>query len=642
MTEAAAAGRGAARQAMFLPSSRLLNPTPRGRKLVVLMLAAGAAAVLAAQDPQAPPIFRSSTQFVSVDVVVTGKDDVPIGDLTKDDFEIVENGTPQRISEFAYVAVPLAHRAVDADARPQPPGDVASNGAAARATRAIAIFVDTSSLTSVMFCDGCPDVMVAVKNALTKFLQSLSSDDQVAIIWQSRTDISQDFTNDLPRLIAAVNNRKAAMGLAGLGSDSRSRIASLNFAIAALAASNYGRRAIAYVGAFACNPNDHNTPQGDECRDMYKNARNANVSIYAIDPRVSPPQPSDTMAELAINTGGLHFTGQSNPLGAVDRIVADNGSFYTLGFYPEPLVNDGKYHEIKVTVKRPGVRVRSRERYLAGATARKASTPTRDMTTSLGAGLDDPSLPVRAWAAPLAAVERGMVRTLVTLEVSYPRQAGPDMTFDDDLRVGILALSTHGKVRASFQRPIAIKGTWTSSARGTFVINETIDLPVGELALRAGVTSRALGRTGTTRLPLTVPDYRSSELQLSPIVLGIDGQVTQADAVVGLDRARSLAPFQPTTTRAFTPNDALRVYLTGGWRASPTALDVVVSISDGSAPRVRQLTVTATVAPAGSRQAVIDTVLPLADLAPGPHVLRVEARLPKGKAASREIPIEIK
>jgi hypothetical protein len=420
----------------------------------------------------------------------------------------------------------------------------------------------------------------------------------------------------------------------------------LNFAIAALAASNYARRAIAYVGAFACNPNDN--PNDDrslrayECRDMYKNARNANVAIYAIDPRVSPPQPSDTMAELAINTGGLHFTGQSNPLGAVERIVADNGSFYTLGFYPEPLVNDGKYHDIKVTVKRPGVRVRSRERYLAGAAARKASTPTRDMTTSLGAGLDDPSLSVRAWAAPLVAAERGKVRTLVTLEVSYPVRAGAEMTFDDDLRVGILALSTHGQIRASFQRPIAIKGTWKSSARGTFVINETIDLPMGQLTLRAGVTSRALGRTGTTRLPLTVPDYGSSDLQLSPIVVGIDGQVTHADVVVGLDRARGLAPFQPTTARAFAPDDALRIYLTGGWRSAPTALEVVLSISQGPAPRVRQLTVPATAAAAGSRLAVIDTVLPLADLAPGPHVLRVEARLPTGKAAVREIPIEIK
>jgi VWFA-related protein len=625
-----------------LARQSLVRATPLARTLVLATLTASAAAVYAAQAPQTPPSFRSSTQLVSVDVVVTGKDDVPVTDLKKDEFEILENGKPQRISEFAYISVPLAHRAVDIDARPRPPSDVASNGRSARASRAIVLFVDDSSLSSVMFCDGCPDVIVALKNALTRFLQSLSPDDQVAIVWQSRSDISQDFTNDLPRLIAAINHRKLGLGRTALGPQWRPTINSLKFVIAAFAGSNYGRRAIVYVGASACNPNDQVSFQGVECRDLYKSARDANVPIYAIDPRVSPPQRSDTMAELAINTGGLHFIGQSEPLAAVDKIVADNGSFYTLGFRPEPLVNDGKYHELKVNVTRPGVRVRSRERYLADSPTNPASTPTRDMTKSLGAGLDDPSLPVRLWAGPLAAADRGMVRTLVTLEVTYPQQEGQDMAFDDDLRVGILALSTDGKIKASFQRPFTFKGKWTPSARGIVVINETIDLPEGPLALRAGVTSRVLGRTGTAHLPITVPDYRSSELQLSPIVLGPVGQITHADAAVGLDRARSVVPFQPTTARRFTSNDALRIYLTGTWRSPATALDVGVSISGGSTPRMRQFTAPASVAVAGSRKAVIDTVVPLADLAPGSYVLRVEARLPKGKPASREIPLEIR
>lgn len=625
-------------------------PSPAWVAGVLCTIVAGIVALSAAQ--QQAPVFRSSTQFVSVDVVVTGKNDAPVTDLTKDDFEIVENGKTQKISEFAYVSVPLGHREIDVDARPQPPGDVASNGESARASRAIVILVDDSSLSAVMFCDGCPDVMIALKKALTRFLQSLSSNDQVAIVWQSRSDLSQDFTNDIPRLIASVNSRKAAMGLTPIGPQWRPRVESLKFAIAALAGSNYARRAIVFVGATACNPAPRLSEsvaadfEYRECLDVYDRARNSNVPIYTLDPRVSPPPPSantpSTMEALALNTGGLHFTHQSNPLGAIDKIVLDNGSFYTLGFYPEPLVTDGKYHEIKVHVKRDDVRVRSRERYLADTAVKPTSTPTRDMTKSLGAGLDDPSLPIRVWAAPLTGTERGLVRTLVTMEVSYPQQSGPDLSFDDELRVGILALSTDGKVKASFQRPITFTGKWKPSARGTFVINETIDVPAGQLALRVGVTSRALGRTGTAHLPIIVEGYRATELRLTPIVLGIAGQVTDADAVVGLDRARALVPFQPTTVRTFAPGDALRVYLTGAWRSSTTALDVEVSISGGSAPRVRQLTANATVAVAGNRRAVVDTVVPLADLAPGMYVLRVEARLPKGKPAWREIPIEIR
>ena len=261
---------------------------------------------------QQQPVFRASTHYVAVDVVVTDRDDQPVTDLTRDDFEIVAGGRRQVIVDFAFVRVPLAHRAIDVDAPPSPPGDVASNGESARASRAIVILVDDSSLSEVLFCDGCPDVMMALKSALTRFLQSLSPDDQVAILWQGRSDLSQDFTNDIPRLIAAVNNRKAAMGLhAARHRPWRPRLNSLKFAVNALAGSHVARRAIVFVGAAACNPISVIYFEGEECRDLYKRAREANVPIYTLDPRVNPPGMSDNMVELSINTGGLSFQRQS-------------------------------------------------------------------------------------------------------------------------------------------------------------------------------------------------------------------------------------------------------------------------------------------------------------------------------------------
>ena len=187
-----------------------------------------------------------------------------------------------------------------------------------------------------------------------------------------------------------------------------------------------------------------------------------------------------------------------------------------------------------------------------------------------------------------------------------------------------------------------MKGKWKPAARGTFVINEAIDLPVGQLALRAGVTSRVLGRTGTAHLPIAVPDFRSSDLRLSPIVLGVAGQVTNADAAVGLDRLRGLVPFQPTTSRSFAATDALRVFPTAGWRSSSTSLGVDVAITGGPAPRTRHLEATAKVSTPGSRQAQVDTVLSLEDLRPGSYVLSVSATTGKGKPATREIPFAIR
>ncbi len=593
----------------------------------------------AAQTPQ-QPTFRTSTHYVAVDVVVTDRDDKPVTNLTIDDFEIVASGRRQTITDFAFVHVPLSTRAIDLDMPALPPSDVASNGDAARASRALVIFVDDPSLSSVLFCLDCPDVLVALKNALVRFLQSLSPDDQVAIVWQGRSDLSQDFTHDIPRLIDAVKNWKSAMGLTPVEMRTpwRATVRSLNFTVNALEGSRVARRAIVYVGASACNPISVVNFEGEECRDLYRRAREANVPIYTLDPRVSPPGVSDNMAELSLNTGGLAFLGQSRPLVAVDQILTDTGSFYTLGFYPDPLVNDGKYHEFKVNVRREGIRVRARDRYLADKAVKPASTPNRDMTAALGAGLADPSIPIRAVATPLAPTSRG-VRTLVTMEVGYPAPAAGREDWKDELRVGILALSPDASIKASFQRPLTFTGQWKPTERATFVINETIDLPAEALTLRVGVTSQALARTGTAHLRVQVPNLRGSRLVLTPLVLGTSS--SESDAATGLDLVRELVTFQPTTQRSFSRTETLRVYARAYWGGTHETLPFEIAVDDVAAPVMQNFDALSSPNGSGKRRAALDTTVSLERLSPGPHVLSVTAKIGK-EIVRREVPIEIR
>ncbi len=595
---------------------------------------------------QAPPVFHTSTQFVAVDVVVTGKDDAPVTDLTKDDFEITENGAPQKISDFAFVSVPLNDRIVDADAPALPPADVASNATSERTSRAIVVVVDDTALTEAVTKQDPPsaELFVELKKILASFLSSLTTDDQVAIVWQSRSDLSQDFTNDIPRLIASVNSRRTAMGLTAIGPTWRGPTFSLKYAVAALAGSPYARRAIVFLGTRACDPASMGTDmEAQECQDLYKRARQADVPIYTLDPRVLPPSPAtDQFAELAINTGGLSFTNLSNPVKAMQQILTENGSFYTLGFYPEPLVSDGKYHDIHVTVKRPGVRVRSRDRYLADTAVKPASTPNRDMTAALSAGLDDPGLPVRVSVTPLSPSAR-LTRSLVTIEVKYPLPDGPSgdiRQLDDELRLGILALSPDAKIKASLQRPIRFTGKWRPDAHGVFVMNDVIDLPAEELIMRVGVTSKALGKTGTAHLSVKVPNYLDNALQLSPIVVGATS--TTSDAVTALDFIRALVPFQPTTSRAFAPSDTLRVFARAYWRAADTVADSTLTIAGPSSVPPRHLMLKGTVPSLGRREAVLDTEVPLAGLTPGSYVLHIESRIAKGKPSIRELPFDVK
>jgi VWFA-related protein len=589
------------------------------------------------------PVFRAATHYVAVDVVVTDRDDKPVTDLTKDDFEIVENGRRQTIVDFAFVHVPLGNRAIDLDAPPSPPVDVASNGESARASRAIVILVDDSSLTGVLSCLGCPDVIVSLKKALVRFLQSLSPDDQVALVWQGRSDLSQDFTNDIPRLIAVVNSTKAALGLKPMGPAYRPLLHSLTFAIDALRGSRVARRSIVLVGVAACNPVravGFYSLEADDCLALYKQAREANVPIYTLDPRVNPPGLSENMVELSLNTGGLSFQRLSQPLVAVDRILTDAGSFYAMGFYPDPLVSDGKYHEFKVNVRRDGVRVRARDRYLADKAVKPRTTPNRGMTSVLGAGVADPGIPIRAVAAPIEPAPRGTIRTLVTIEVGYPAPEQAQASWKDEMRVGILALSPDGAIRASFHRPLSFSGLWKRTDRATFVLNETIDLPAEALTLRVGVSSTALGSTGTAHLRIDVPRTTGSRLVLTPLVLGTASP--ESDAATGLDLVRTLVPFQPTTQRTFSNTDSLRIYSRAYWGGTETTLPFEVSVSDANAPVT--LTVPAAASPngAGRRRAVLDTTVPLSKLAPGPHVLTVRTQVSRGQPVTREIPFAVK
>jgi VWFA-related protein len=71
-------------------------------------LSCGLLLVAAAGTPQEkrPPAFPSAAEVVTVDVVVTGKDGLPVPGLRAEDFVVTEDGVPQDISAFEAVDRP--------------------------------------------------------------------------------------------------------------------------------------------------------------------------------------------------------------------------------------------------------------------------------------------------------------------------------------------------------------------------------------------------------------------------------------------------------------------------------------------------------------------------------------------------------
>jgi VWFA-related protein len=80
---------------------------------VTFIVALLAAALVHAQDPQprpaqqappATPTFRTEANYVRVDAYPT-KDGAPVDNLTRDDFEVLENGQPQKLEQFERILI---------------------------------------------------------------------------------------------------------------------------------------------------------------------------------------------------------------------------------------------------------------------------------------------------------------------------------------------------------------------------------------------------------------------------------------------------------------------------------------------------------------------------------------------------------
>lgn len=82
------------------PSSGTSQPAGQGQPAP-----AGQGQAAQGQTPPNQPVFRAGINFVRVDVIVSDRNGNPIDNLKPEDFEIVEEGTTQKIETFKLVSL---------------------------------------------------------------------------------------------------------------------------------------------------------------------------------------------------------------------------------------------------------------------------------------------------------------------------------------------------------------------------------------------------------------------------------------------------------------------------------------------------------------------------------------------------------
>lgn len=149
-------------------------------------------------------------------------------------------------------------------------------------------------------------------------------------------------------------------------------------------------------------------------RDLSGEANRGNASFYTVDPRglavfdspIGPgPQVAlavdaanlrsklETLRTLADTTDGIAVVNSNDLDAGMKRISDDLTSYYLLGYYSTTAKLDGKFHSIKVRVRRPGVDVRARKGYRAATAAEvsaarsAAETPVPDGVAAVNAAL---------------------------------------------------------------------------------------------------------------------------------------------------------------------------------------------------------------------------------------------------------------
>ncbi|HXD72364.1 MAG TPA: VWA domain-containing protein [Vicinamibacterales bacterium] len=193
---------------------------------VALALVVAANGLVAGQQPsqQAAPTFRSTVNLVLVDVVVRDRRGQIVKGLTKDDFQIVEDGRPQQILTFAF-------EEIERDAQPIERGALlagASTSAAPRVTapavtatpaapltsdevagrRLLTLLFDTSSMQP-------EDVQKAADEAIKWVDEKMTSADLVAVATiGSSLQVLSDFTSDKEQVHSVLQSFSASDGTA--------------------------------------------------------------------------------------------------------------------------------------------------------------------------------------------------------------------------------------------------------------------------------------------------------------------------------------------------------------------------------------------------------------------------------------------
>ena len=638
---------------------------------------------------QPPPTFKVEVNYVEIDAVVTDAQGNFVGGLTSEDFQVVEEGKPQTVSAFTRVDIPIE--------RPDPPlfrqaaiePDVRSNRDAFTGRVFLMVLDDLQTVSSRT---------MLVRAAARQFIRrSVGANDMVAVVTTGgNASAGQEFTSSRPRLLAAVEKfigqktRRDATDMEK-GFRARNTYATLGNLADYLSPVRGRRKAIVWFGEGVDYNIDNDFASRDASvvraamQDAIAAATRANVSFYGVDARgvgagldeaieISgiPDETNDSTAirnevrraqdslrTMSEETGGFAIVNQNDLNAAFGRIVQENSSYYLLGYYASNPARDGRFRNVQVRVSRPGVTVRARKGYLApkkrpappAPNSRAEAQMPPEVRDAIASPIPTRDIGLTVFAAPFVGIApKASVALVIEVDPGALTFVKNDGTFNADLEIHLLAIDGGGKAQGGGRSVVPLRlreASYGAVTKNGLQITRRLELPPGRYQIHVGARETSSGKLGTIRQDLDVPDFSKPPLLMSGLTLTSESaaRIMTANPDPGFN---GVLPASPTAIREFPASDTLSLF---------------AEVYDNQTRVAHRVAITTTVA--GDDGRVLFTTedernskdlegkkggygylakIPLAKLAAGRYVLRVDARtlLTNGGTASRELEFRVR
>lgn len=626
-------------------------------------------------DPQ-EPTHRIGVTYTSVDVIVRDSSGHPVSDLSRDDFQILEDGKSQDVTVFAHVTVPHDRRPAFTNGQSVVQPDVETNKRPVEG-RVFALVLDDLSIL--------PTNTARVRHFARRFIDEVvAANDLVAIIYVGSDGDDVPFTANRERLVASIDKFTGRRSgsfvddddamLASLRAGEASRhgrasLAVLSEVCDAMAEIRDRRKAILYFSegpAARIVPLSSRRPADDEGWRALMAASRGTVAIYPVDPRGleghgdeavergSPAPRGEAsvplwtagiagLRTLAEETGGFAIVNSNEISGGFQRIAEELSDYYVLGYQVNDAPRADRIRRLDVRVRRSGLSVRARRAYVGPP--KRTPGDARPIDDLLFRSLPATGLTLATHAAAFAG-DHAKAAVWVAIEVeggslSFAERNG---NFSDRIEYRVVATDNFGKIAAQDGGRIDFRlrqPRMTQVTTRGFRLLSKLALSRGRYRLRIAIRDED-GTGGSVFYDLDVPDFFAASPSLSGILLS-SSDSARIPTVPGRRGVLPTAlPAPPTAVRAFDRTDTLAVFceMYPGEVDSSILLSTRIVAADGSVAFRDQRTWQRDETKKGEKDRFSYTAhIPLQHLAPGRYVLEIRTNRP---GPGRRVPIEIR